>query len=52
MPKFIVTTDKTTFYSIEIEADSEEKAIEKAQSTPIENWDENNTEFSQIYEVQ
>lgn len=51
-PFFVVTTDKTTFYSIEVEAESEQQAIEVSRTTPIESWNEDNEEFSFFYDVE
>ena len=41
-----VTCDRTTFFSINIQADTEEEAIDLATQAPIHEWDENNTEGS------
>ena len=51
-PTFIVTTDTTTFYSLQVEADSETHAEEIAEMTPLEDWNENNTEGSGFYDVE
>ena len=51
-PTYWVTTDTTTFYSLKIEADSETHAEEIAESTPLEDWHEDNTEGSGFYEIE
>ena len=47
MPKFEVVSEKTTYYSIEVEAMDAQHAYELAKNTDITEWAENNTEWYQ-----
>lgn len=47
MPKFSVVAEKTTYYSIEVEATDAEEAYALAKNTDITEWSENNTEWYQ-----
>jgi hypothetical protein len=47
VPKYEVVNEKTTYYSIEIEAASAEEAFEIAKNTDISEFAENNTEWYQ-----
>lgn len=51
MGLYVVTTDVTTFYSLEVNADNEAEAEELAEETPIHEWAEENTEHSFFYEI-
>jgi hypothetical protein len=44
MPKYEVVLERTTYYSLEVEAESAIDAFTKAQDTPFEEFSENNTE--------
>ena len=44
MAKYLVKCDVTTFYDIEIEAESAGDAWDKASTTRIEEWSANNAE--------
>ena len=47
MPKYEIVNEKTTYYSIEVEAASAEEAFEIAKNTDIDEFFENNTEWHQ-----
>jgi hypothetical protein len=47
VPKYEVVNEKTTYYSIEVEAASAEEAFEIAKNTDISEFAENNTEWYQ-----
>lgn len=47
MPKFEVVAEKTTYYSIEVEAKDAAEAFEKAKNADITEFAENNTEWYQ-----
>jgi hypothetical protein len=44
MPKYEVVLERTTYYSLQVEAESAIDAIHKAHETPFEEFAENNTE--------
>jgi hypothetical protein len=47
MTKYWVSAEKTTYYRIEVEANSPQEAYDKADCVPISLgvWEENNTEY-------
>ena len=47
MPKYEVVNEKTTYYSIVVEAESAEEAFEIAKNTDIDEWAEDNVEWYQ-----
>jgi len=44
MPKYEVVLERTTYYSLEVDAETAIDAIHKAHETPLEEFAENNTE--------
>ena len=47
MPKYEIVMEKTTYYSLTVEADSAEEAFEISKNTDIDEFAENNTEWYQ-----
>ena len=47
MPKYEIVLERTTYYSLIVEADSAEEAFVMSKDTDIEKFAENNTEWHQ-----
>ena len=51
MPKYIIYADITHNYSIEIEANDRTDAKELAANTSVEQWDNNDSGYVDIFDV-
>ena len=49
---YLVTTDATIFYTLEVNAESEEEAEDIALNTPLEKWESGRAIPSGIFEAE